>query len=125
MKTILTNSVKTAVKKTAKKSESVILKTSVNNNWKKATRSISGLVRYAKNEGRNDIEKLISATNKSKGTSIKFGQVANAKNILANATDREKFNKDGSKKLLFSFWLVILTVGRIAKAEKLATAKTV
>ena len=62
MKTIQTKSVKSVVKKTAKKSESVILKTSVNNNWKKATRSISGLVRYAKNEGRNDLEKLISAT---------------------------------------------------------------
>ena len=115
---------KTPIKKVVKKSESVILKTSVNTNWKLQTRSLSALVRYAKNEGKQDLQKLIDATNKTKKTNVTIGQIANIKNIVAMASERElyknasedktKFVK-GDKKELFSFWLVILTVGRMAK----------
>ena len=39
---------KATVKKVVKKSENVILKTKINNDWKLDTRSMSALVRYAK-----------------------------------------------------------------------------
>ena len=138
---VKTNSVKATIsnakatpKKAPKKSESVILKTQINNNWKLATRSMSGLVRYAKGEGAKDLQKLIDATNKKEGVKISLNQVANVKNIVANATERELFKNlsnekgefiKGEKKSLFSFWLVLLTVGRIAKVEKKKLAKTI
>jgi hypothetical protein len=142
MLTIKTNSVKKAIstpnnvtpkkvapkkvtpKKVAKKSESVILKTQINDNWKLSTRSMSGLVRYAKGEGAKDLQKLIDATNEKNKSKISLQQIANVKNIVANATDRELFKNlstekgvfvKGEKKSLFSFWLVLLTVGRMAK----------
>lgn len=145
---VKTNSVKNAVltakkvervtpKKAPKKSENVILKTQINQNWKLATRSMSGLTRYARGEGAKDLQKLIDATNKKEGTKISLNQVANTKNIVANATERElNFNANsdkskgaefikGEKKVLFSFWLVLLTVGRIAKVEKKTLAKAI
>ena len=127
------NTIKTT-KKVVKKSESVILKTQINNNWKLATRSMSGLVRYAKGEGAKDLQKLIDATNKKEGVKISLNQIANVKNIVANATERELFKNlsnekgefiQGEKKSLFSFWLVLLTVGRIAKVEKLKLSKAI
>jgi hypothetical protein len=63
-----------------------------------------------------------------------LNQVANTKNIVANATERELFKNlstekgefiKGEKKSLFSFWLVLLTVGRIAKVEKKKLAKAI
>lgn len=125
-KVVTKKTAKQLVKKTAKKSESVILKTQVNDNWKKNTRSMSALVRYAKGEGANDLQKIIDATNKAKGTNVSLRQVANVKNIVKFATERELFKNlstekgefiKGEKKTLFSFWLVILTVGRIAKNQ--------
>ena len=106
-----------------KASESTILKRGANNNWKDNTRSLSALVRYCKGEGRQDLEKIIEATNvankkgiaKGKLKKVSFGQVANVKNIVANATERELNDKQGNKKELFSFWLVVLTVGRLAR----------
>ena len=135
MTSIKTNSVLKAVnnsknvptKKVVKKSENVILKTQINDNWKQNTRSMSSLVRYAKGEGAKDLQKLIDATNAKNGTKISLNQIANVKNIVSNATERELYknaNEDktkgakfikGEKKALFSFWLVLLTVGRIAK----------
>jgi len=132
MSSIKTNSVletvnKVTVKKVVKKSENVILKTQINDNWKQNTRSMSSLVRYAKGEGASDLQKLIDATNTKNGTKISLNQIANVKNIVSNATERELYknaNEDktkgakfikGEKKTLFSFWLVLLTVGRIAK----------
>jgi len=137
MTTIKTNSVQKAIatvnkvtpkkvtpKKAPQKSESVILKTQINDNWKLSTRSMSGLVRYAKGEGAKDLQKLIDATNEKNKSKISLQQIANVKNIVANATDRELFKNlstekgvfvKGEKKSLFSFWLVLLTVGRMAK----------
>jgi hypothetical protein len=132
-KTILTAK-KVATKKAPKQSENVILKTQINQNWKLATRSMSGLTRYAKGEGAKDLQKLIDATNKKEGTKVSLNQVANTKNIVANATERELFKNlstekgefiKGEKKSLFSFWLVLLTVGRIAKVEKKKLAKAI
>ena len=88
---------------------------------------MSALVRYCKGDGKDEIVKLINATNKLKGTKVQFGQVANIKTIVENATERELFknaNPDkskgakfikGDKKSLFSYWLVLQTVGRLAK----------
>jgi hypothetical protein len=120
---------KKATKKKAVKSESVILKTQVNNRWKENTRSLSALVKYCKGEGLKDIQKMLDATNKSKGTKVNIKQVANIKNITRLATDRElNFNANpdkskgakfikGEQKRLFSLWLVILTIGRLANEE--------
>tara|TARA_R110000744_G_scaffold355479_1_gene462057 strand:+ start:104 stop:517 length:414 start_codon:yes stop_codon:yes gene_type:complete len=133
--TIKTNSVQKAIttakvtpkKTTVKKSENVILKTKINNDWKLDTRSMSSLVRYAKGNGAKGLQSLIDATNEKNGTKVSLNQIANIKNIVANATERELYknaNEDktkgakfikGDKKELFSFWLVLLTVGRIAK----------
>jgi hypothetical protein len=103
-----------------KVNEKLVLKTTINNNWKTSVFSLSGLVRYAKGEGANDLQSLLNAINKDKGTKVTLGQVANVKNIVAHATERELFKKDGTKKDKFSFWLLILTAGRIAKAEILS-----
>ena len=120
---------KATAKKPAKKSESVILKTQINNNWKDATRSLSALVKYVNGEGKTDIQKMLDATNKSKGTKVNIKQVANIKNITRLATERElNFNSNpdktkgakfikGEQKRLFSLWLVILTIGRLANEE--------
>ena len=128
-KTVNKATVKKATVKKAKvkKSENVILKTKINNDWKLDTRSMSALVRYAKGNGAKGLQSLIDATNEKNGTKVSLNQIANIKNIVANATERElhknanedktkgaKFIK-GEKKTLFSFWLVLLTVGRIAK----------
>ena len=114
-------------KKKAVKSEATLLKQSANNSWKNNTRSMSALVRYCKGDGKDEIVNLINATNKLKGTKVQFGQVANIKTIVDNASERELFknaNPDkskgakfikGEKKSLFSFWLIVLTVGRLAK----------
>ena len=119
----------TPKKKAVKKSESVILKTQVNNNWKDATRSLSALVKYVNGEGKTDIQKMLDATNKSKGTKVNIKQVANIKNITRLATERElNFNANpdktkgakfikGEQKRLFSLWLVLLTIGRLANEE--------
>ena len=119
----------TPKKKAVKKSESVILKTQVNNRWKDATRSLSALVKYVNGEGKTDIQKMLDATNKSKGTKVNIKQVANIKNITRLATDRElNFNANpdktkgakfikGEQKRLFSFWQIILTIGRLANEE--------
>ena len=127
-KVVVKKVVKKAAKKAPKKvSESVVLKTTINTNWKLQTRSLSALVRYAKNEGKTDLQKLIDATNKTKKTNVQFGEVANIKNIVSFASERELFKNasedktkfvKGEKKELFSFWLVILTVGRVAKSKK-------
>jgi hypothetical protein len=120
---------KVETKKVVKKSESVILKTQVNNNWKDATRSLSALVKYCNGEGKTDIEKMLDATNKSKDTRVNIKQVANIKNITRLATERElNFNANpdktkgakfikGEQKRLFSLWLIILTIGRLASEE--------
>lgn len=124
---VVNNSKNVPTKKVVKKSENVILKTQINNDWKLATRSMSSLVRYAKGEGAKGLQSLIDATNTKNGTKVSLNQIANVKNIVSNATERELYknaNEDktkgakfikGEKKTLFSFWLVLLTVGRIAK----------
>jgi len=122
-------SVKKVATKKAVKSESVILKTQVNNRWKENTRSLSALVKYCNGEGKTDIQKMLDATNKSKGTKVNIKQVANIKNITRLATERElNFNANpdktkgakfikGEQKRLFSLWLVLLTIGRLANEE--------
>ena len=80
--------------------------------------SLSGLVRYVKGHAKEDLIILLDATNKKNGTSVSFGQVANIKNIVANATEFELFNRDGTKKIIFTFRTIIYTLSRIVKKEK-------
>ena len=120
---------KATPKKKAVKSESVILKTEINNRWKDNTRSLSALVKYCNGDGKTDVQKQLDATNKSKGTKVNIKQVANIKNITRLATDRElNFNANpdktkgakflpGEQQRLFSFWQIILTIGRLANEE--------
>jgi Icc-related predicted phosphoesterase len=134
LKQVVTSKKVATPKKAVEKSESVILKTQINNNWKDATRSLSALVKYVNNEGKTDIQKMLDATNKSKSTAVNIKQIANIKNITRLATDRElNFNSNpdkskgakfikGEQKRLFSLWLVILTIGRLAN-EEVATNK--
>lgn len=129
VKKVVTTAKKATPKKPAKKSESVILKTQINARWKENTRSLSALVKYVNGEGKTDIQKMLDATNKSKDTKVNIKQVANIKNITRLATDRElNFNANpdkskgakfikGEQKRLFSLWLVILTIGRLANEE--------
>ena len=49
--------IKKVVKKVVKKSENVILKTKINNDWKLDTRSMSALVRYAKGNGAKGLQR--------------------------------------------------------------------
>ena len=120
---------KEAPKKKAVKSESVILKSALNNEWKKETFSMSGLVRYAKGKGEKGLIEYIAHYNKNKGSAVTFGRVTNIKNIVALASERELFknaNDDktkgakfikGEAKTKFSYWLLLQTVGRLAKQE--------
>ena len=86
---------------------------------------MSALVRYAKGNGAEDVQKFIDEVNAKFGTSITIGNI-NTKNIGKHATERElhknvgtvKAYVKGDKKEKFSFWLVILTIGRLAKASK-------
>jgi hypothetical protein len=133
---VKTNSVKKVVttkkvstKKVAKKSKSVILKSALNNQWKEETFSMSGLVRYAKGKGEKGLNEYINHYNTNKGTNVTFGKVTNIRNIVNLASERELFknaNTDKSKgakfikgepKIKFSYWLLLHTVGRLAKVE--------
>lgn len=80
--------------------------------------SLSGLIRYAKGSGKLDLENLIDAENKKHGTTVQFGQVANTKNIVANAKESELFNRDGTEKRIFTYQILIYTLSRIIKKEK-------
>lgn len=93
-------------------------KVQANNEFKNNTFSLSGLVRYAKGDGKAKLEQVINEYNEKHETKVTFGQVANVKNIVKHATDKELNKKDGTKKELFSYWLVLQTVGRIGRTSK-------
>jgi hypothetical protein len=101
---------------TSKKQQST--KVLANKQFKENTFSLSGLVRYAKADGRKLLEQVINEYNEKHETKVTFGQVANVKNIVKHATEKELTKKDGTKKELFSYWLVLQTVGRIGRASK-------
>jgi len=81
--------------------------------------SLSGLVRYAKGDGKENIIMLLDATNEKNSTNVSFGEVANIKNIIDNATESELFNSDGTEKRVFTFRILVYTLSRIVKKEKL------
>jgi hypothetical protein len=93
-------------------------KVQANKEFKNTIFSLSGLVRYAKADGRKSLEKIINEYNEKHETKVTFGQVANVKNIVSHATEKELTKKDGSKRDLFSYWLVLQTVGRIGRTSK-------
>ena len=79
--------------------------------------SISGLVRFAKSAGKTHYTSLLKRQNEKNGTSVCFGQVINIKNIIANATHYELFNKDGTERI-FTDRILIFTISRMIKKEK-------
>lgn len=105
-------------------------RSTVNNNWKKETFSMSALVRYAKSpKGSKDVQKLLDEMNAKHGTNVQLKGIT-TQSIVKHATVRE-LNKNagdvknyvkGEKKVLFSFWLVILTCGRLVQAAKSSKA---
>jgi len=101
---------------TSKKQQST--KVQANKQFKENTFSLSGLVRYAKADGRKLLEQVINEYNEKHDTKVTFGQVVNVKNIVKHATDKELNKKDGTKKELFSYWLILQTVGRIGRTSK-------
>lgn len=80
--------------------------------------SISGLVRFAKSAGKTHFTNLLKRQNEKNGTSVGFGQVTNVRNIVANATHNELFNKDGTEKRIFTDQILIYTIIRMVKKEK-------
>lgn len=106
-------------KRKAKKSVTTILRTTVNNNWKKEVFSLSGLIRYAKGKGAADMQSYIDAMNHRNGSKLQLAQIT-TKLVTTYATDRELIKKDGTKKVKFSLWLVILVIGRATKPVKKA-----
>jgi hypothetical protein len=121
----------------AKKSNvnSLKLRCDANNEWKLETRSLSQLVKYAtKNEkGMKSTKALFTHYNKVNGTKVSTSQMT-VKNVIRLASERElnfgvKNDKGvttftGGQKSLFSFWLLILTIGRLCReAKELKAAK--
>ena len=122
----------TKVKAKAKKSKAsdnintLKLRTTANNNWKNEVFGLSALIRYARNDkqGKADVMEILKAYNKKNGTKVGISQITLA-NVVKHATKRELTMKDGTKKSKFSFWLVILTIGRLVKEAKKEQSKKV
>jgi hypothetical protein len=80
--------------------------------------SISGLIRYAQNEGEKDVLKHLANLNEKNKTKVSFGEVIKAKVILANMSDFERFNKEGKKRPLMRYNTLLNAMGRFVKASK-------
>lgn len=106
---------KVKITKTRKQSKTQIAKSKANNNKKAFEGSISGLVRYAKNEGRKDLEKLISLINDKNNTNISLNRVCDKKTILGFYG----LTKDGKRREKFSYYNHVLAcVNKLAQIEK-------
>ena len=106
--------------KTIKKANNNSLKVKVhaNNTWKLETFSLSALVRFAKSpKGITVLKPICDLQNAKYGTTL-TPNIISVANIVKHASKKELTMKDGTKKVKFSFWLVILTIGRIAKSKK-------
>ena len=106
--------------KTIKKANNNSLKVKVhaNNTWKLETFSLSALVRFAKSpKGITVLKPICDLQNTKHGTTL-TPNIISVANIVKHASKKELTMKDGTKKVKFSFWLVILTIGRIAKSKK-------
>lgn len=119
----------------SKNKKKVSAKIKANRNFKREIFSMSGLMRYAQGAGAQDLQDEIDEVNARLGTSVHKGNI-NIKNIVKYATERELYlnaateNKQknwvkGEKKSIFSYWLLLTTVARVAKAQLGTTPKKV
>ena len=109
-----------ATKKARKQSATQVAKSKANANKKAFDFSVSGLIRYAKNEGAKDLQKLVDETNAKHGTNVSASRVADKRTIL-------KFygtTKDGEKRTRFSYYNHLLTcVSKLAQEQKQANKR--
>jgi hypothetical protein len=107
-----------AKRKAIKPSKGQLAQRKANNTFKAETFSISGLIRYSKDnaKGRKALEQLIKIETERHSTTFDIKQVT-AKLVLANMTEYERTNKaDGTPKKLHSFWFMLNAVKRAIKA---------
>lgn len=104
--------------KPRKKSSLLTAKSKANDKFKEDVFSLSGLVRYAKNEGAERLQNYIEETNKAKDVQISLNRLLNTKHILSLTKERELSNRDGSMRLKWSYWHLLNVVGREAKRLK-------
>ncbi len=94
------------------KSVKAIIK--ANEAYKNDNFSLSGLVRYCQNEkGQKIIETYCHSINldfSPKQITVKF--------ITENNKQKKFINKDGSKKMLFTFWVVLSAIRTFSKTDK-------
>lgn len=107
------------VKKVKKvKSSLLTAKSKANDRFKLDTFSLSGLIRYAQNEGSKHLNDFVHETQLKHDITISFNRMLTTKQILELTKDKEKLNKDGSKRVKWSYWHLLNVVGRYAKAQK-------
>lgn len=107
---------KTTKKTTKAKSSLLTAKSKANDKFKLDTFSLSGLIRYATNEGAEHLENFISETEKKQNVSISVNRLLTSKRIISLTKDKELINKDGSARVKWSYWHLLNVVGRYAKA---------
>jgi hypothetical protein len=109
---------KVTTKTTRKKSSLLTAKSKANDKFKLDTFSLSGLIRYATNEGAEHLQNFVEETEKKMDVSISLNRLLTTKQILKLTKEKEQINKDGSKRLKWSYWHLLNVVGRYAKDLK-------
>jgi len=92
-------------------------KTKANNHFKQDTFSISGLIRYGNGRGKAHLQSYIDQVNKAKDSNVTIGKVLNKGTMIKNAPKGYMTHKDGTKRLQFSYYLMVLNlVTKLANA---------
>jgi len=95
--------------------EALKVKITANSRFKEAVFSASGLVKFAKSEeGAKILQPYLDNLNTKHGTSFKVSNVDTR--LWKFGTEKELNQKDGSKRRLFSFWLLQSLIARKVKA---------
>ena len=118
MKTVKTTTTTKKANKAKKKSSLLTAKSKANDHFKNEVFSLSGVIRYATNEGAETLKAYVEETEKRHEVKISINRLLSAKAILALTKDKEKVNKDGTPRSKWSFWHVLNVVGRQAKEQK-------
>lgn len=117
-KTYIMKKVTTTTKKARAKSSLLTAKSKANDHFKSEVFSLSGVIRYATNEGAETLKTYVEETEKRYEVKISINRLLSSKSILALTKDKEKVNKDGTPRTKWSFWHVLNVVGRQAKEQK-------
>jgi hypothetical protein len=118
MRKVTTTTATKKANKPRKKSSLLTAKSKANDHFKSEVFSLSGVIRYATNEGADTLKAYVLETEKRYEVKISINRLLNAKAILALTKDKEKVNKDGTPRTKWSFWHVLNVVGRQAKEQK-------